>query len=200
MAVFKQYMRYLAGTILISLGVALMIKFYHLGVGSWDVLQIGLLNHFGLTVGTWNLIIGALLTVWVWVKGRKYVSVGTVLNVLLVSPLIDLFLWLLAFDSTPHLSIDILLFGAGAALCGFGGAVYVHAGLGAGPRDAVVLMLRDQTGGDLFRIRLIMEILVCGIGFALGGPLFYGTIASAIIISYVFKVAHVWMEPKEHHQ
>ena len=187
---FKRYSIYLIGTLVMSLGIALMIKISHLGVGAWDVLNIGLLNKFGLTVGTWNLIVGAVLAVWVFIQARKYISIGTVLNVLLVGPFIDLFLWMMRFEELPNLAVDILVFGMGAAFCGIGGAVYVNTNLGAGPRDAVVLMIQEKINGDLFKIRLVMEISACVIGFVLGGPLFYGTVASSIIISYVYKVTN----------
>ena len=32
-----------------------------IGVGSWDVLHIGLTNTLGLTIGTWSIIVGLII-------------------------------------------------------------------------------------------------------------------------------------------
>lgn len=50
------------GLIIMSLGAALMIR-AELGSAPWDVLHIGLVQQFGLTVGTWTVIMGFLLLV-----------------------------------------------------------------------------------------------------------------------------------------
>jgi uncharacterized membrane protein YczE len=44
------------------LGIVLTIK-ANLGSAPWDVLHIGLYRQFGLTIGTWSMIVGfAVLT------------------------------------------------------------------------------------------------------------------------------------------
>ena len=57
-AFFTRCLFFLTGILLLSLGITLTIKGQIFGVGSWDVLHIGLAKTLGLTIGTWSILIG----------------------------------------------------------------------------------------------------------------------------------------------
>ena len=52
---------YLFGMLVMALGITMTIKGYRLGVGPWDVLHVGLFKKFGLTIGTWSILLGLRL-------------------------------------------------------------------------------------------------------------------------------------------
>lgn len=60
------------------------------------------------------------------------------------------------------------LMAGGIVLDALGGALYIGAGLGTGPRDALMTGLAWVTGLSLRPVRTGLELTVLGIGFILG--------------------------------
>src|SRR2546423_3372596 len=60
-----------------------------LGVDPWDVLHQGLSRRLGLGVGTWAIIVGAVVLA-LWVPLRQRPGFGTLSNVVVVGAVIDL--------------------------------------------------------------------------------------------------------------
>ena len=89
-----RYSFYFAGLVFFGLGVAVTVKVKYLGLHPWDVLNVALFEHFGLSIGTWSIIVGLVLIGISLLVSKKYVNIGTFLNALLIGPIMDLFLWL----------------------------------------------------------------------------------------------------------
>jgi len=70
----------------------------------------------------------------------------------------------------------------GIALIGCGSAFYITCGLGAGPRDGLMTGIHRVTGIRVGRVRLVLEIIVFGIGWACGGRVGIGTLCFALFI------------------
>jgi uncharacterized protein len=68
---------------------------------------------------------------------------------------------------------------AGVGLVALGSALYIGAGLGAGPRDSLMLMLSARTGLRIGVVRALIEASVLGIGVLLGGAAGIGTVLFA---------------------
>src|SRR5256885_16138721 len=60
-----------------------------LGVDPWDVFHQGLSRRLGLGVGTWAIIVGAVVLA-LWVPLRQRPGFGTLSNVVVVGAVIDL--------------------------------------------------------------------------------------------------------------
>src|SRR5690606_9471806 len=153
----------------------------------WDVLNLALLDKFGLSIGTWSIIVGLLLIFTSLLVNKKYVNIGTFLNALLIGPITDLFLWL---DILPDASgnwTDYLLLLLGIVLIGLGGGLYVSGGVGAGPRDGFMLSMSERFKLSVVKARILVELVVLGIGFLLGGPIFWVTFIYTLILSPIFQ-------------
>ena len=83
-----------AGLVGFAFGEALVVR-AALGVIPWDVLHQGLVRQFGLTIGQWSIIVGAIVLL-LWIPLRERPGLGTVSNVLVIGVTLDLFLALLA--------------------------------------------------------------------------------------------------------
>jgi uncharacterized membrane protein YczE len=70
----------------------------------------------------------------------------------------------------------------GLALFGIGSALYIGAGVGAGPRDSLMLVGSKRTGLRVGVVRALIESTVLLIGFALGGQVGVGTVVFALLI------------------
>ena len=183
---------FIAGIIVLSLGIALTIKGQTIGVGSWDVLHIGLYKNLGLTIGSWSIIIGLLILAIDSILTKSLPKIGTYLDMFLPGIFIDIFLYLL-----PHahnLLEQTLSFVVGIVLLGIGCGMYMVANLGVGPRDTLMLLLVRRLGWSVNRARTTMEVSVAVVGFLLGGPVGVGTVIMAFGLGPVVQWALKWNE------
>ena len=70
-----------------------MVKVQYLGLHPWDILNVALFDHFGISIGFWSVMVGLALLIFSFFSARKYVNIGTFLNALLIGPILDFFLW-----------------------------------------------------------------------------------------------------------
>jgi uncharacterized membrane protein YczE len=178
---------FVVGIITFSLGISVTINVQHLGVHPWDVLNVGLYEKFGFTIGTWNVVSGMTLIVILWILDKSYIKIGTFLNAFLVGSCVDLFLWLDILPQASHSWVDVLILVTGIIIMGFGGGMYNAAGVGSGPRDGFMLSISNKTGVPIRRVRIITESIVLVIGLLLGGPVFIFTFIFTFIQSPIFQ-------------
>lgn len=174
-----------AGLVLFAFGEVLILR-AALGVIPWDVLHQGLVNHFGLTIGQWSIIVGALVLL-MWIPLRERPGLGTVSNVVVIGLFVDVFLGLMPSPEAMWLRVVCLLLGI--LINGVATAAYIGARLGPGPRDGLMTGLVRRTGGSVRVIRTGIEIAVVIVGWLLGGNLGLGTVTFALLIGPVVHVA-----------
>ncbi|MDM5328194.1 hypothetical protein [Neobacillus sp. CF12] len=182
-----QYVLFFIGLTLFGLGNAIAVKVKYVGLHPWEVLNVALYEHFGLTIGTWGVICGLVLISISFFTARRYISVGTFLNALLIGPIMDFFLWLNILPEATNSWIDYLILLVAIVIAGIGGGMYVAAGLGAGPRDGFMLSISNKTKLSVSQARMLVESFVLIIGFILGGPVFIATFVYTLIQSPVFQ-------------
>ncbi|MEO9176516.1 MAG: hypothetical protein ABI317_13460 [Gaiellales bacterium] len=177
------------GLVIFAIGIVSIYE-SKLGLSPWDVLNQGVARHTPLSFGTANIAIALVILV---VARRLDVRlrVGTIANALLVGTFVDV---LLRIGTVQHLSHDnlairVLLLIAGIAVIGFGTAVYLGAGLGAGPRDSLMLGLTQRVRSRIGVVRTFLEISATAAGFALGGTVGIGTLAFALGIGPAIELS-----------
>jgi uncharacterized membrane protein YczE len=149
-----------------------------LGLDPWDVFHQGLSRSVGLGIGTWTIIVGALVLV-AWWPLRQRPGLGTVSNVVVIGLVVDL---MLAVFATPHaLAARIGCLVAGVLLNAVATGAYIGAGLGPGPRDGLTTGMAAR-GHSIRVIRTIVELGVLISGWLLGGTVGLGTIVYALSI------------------
>lgn len=184
---------FIIGLLIFSLGISLTIQMQHLGVHPWDVLTVGLFEKVGLTIGTWNILIGLSLVCLTLVLDKKYIRVGTLINAVMVGLFVDFFLWLDVLPQARMAWTDVLPMLSGILLMGFGGGLYNAAEIGAGPRDGFMLSISEKLTAPIARVRMITESLVLVVGFLLGGPVFIFSIIFTFIQSPIFQFTYLRM-------
>lgn len=179
------------GLLIFSYGIAMAIQVKYLGISPWDVLNIALYERLGFTIGTWNIIVGFFLITCTLIINRKYINIGTFLNAVLVGIFVDFFLLLQLLPNSMNTYIDILILFFGILLMGIGGGMYSAAGIGAGPRDGLMLSISDLTGLSISRVRIFMECLVLVVGLTIGGPVFIFTFLYTFIQSPIYQKSYL---------
>ncbi|TFD92858.1 YitT family protein [Jeotgalibacillus sp. R-1-5s-1] len=178
---------FLIGLVILALGATLSIKAQVLGIAPWDVLHVGLFYQLGLTIGTWAIIVGALIIAGTAMVLKQWPKIGAILNMLLVGVFIDIFNWLLPNPETMTGAIFLLLLGV--VVMGYGVGIYVSANLGAGPRDTVMMIVHEKTGWKISTVRRGIELIVLAGGWFLGGPVGIGTVVIALFTGTIVNVS-----------
>ncbi|MET4924939.1 hypothetical protein P3L51_21740 [Streptomyces sp. PSRA5] len=167
-----------AGLLLYGVSLAMMLN-AALGLDPWDVFHQGLADLTGLSFGTATVITGVVVLLF-WIPLRERPGLGTVSNVLVIGPTVDITSPLLP---TPHTLLpSFLLLAAGIVLNGVASGAYIGAGFGPGPRDGLMTGIHRRSGRSLRLIRTSIELSVLAVGFLLGGTIGLGTVLYAVTI------------------
>lgn len=180
------------GFLLYGLALALLIR-ADLGTSTWLVLEIALADILGIKIGTMTVFMG-FFVLGIALLSREKVGWGTLANILSIGPWLNLWLdWI----STPenNLVLQIGMFLLGVLVQGIATAVYIGVDAGAGPRDSLMLAVHRVTGFSVRVARGSIEVIVVTIGWLLGGPAGWGTLAFALLIGpsvqWAFKLFKV---------
>ena len=188
---FLRLVRLIPGLLLYGVADAFMIE-AAVGVDSWTVFAQGISVHTGLGIGLLTNIIG-LLVLLLWIPLKQKPGLGTVLNILLVGPGIELGLWLLP---TPDaMWLRVAFFVVGLLLLAIASGIYIGANLGPGPRDGLMTGIHSRFGTPLWVGRTAVEVTVLVIGWILGGNVGVGTVAFALLIGPLCNITLPLLDP-----
>ena len=168
----------LVGLVTYGVAISMMVR-GAIGVPPWDVLTQGLMLQTGLPFGLLTNIIGALVLV-LWIPIRQKPGIGTIANVLLVGPSIEL--GLAIFPVPTEFWQQLLLFVGGLALLSVASGLYIGARFGPGPRDGLMTGIHNRWGFKIWWVRSAIEIVVLSVGWVLGGNVGLGTLAFALLV------------------
>ncbi len=175
--------RCIVGLACFGIGIAFFFA-SNVGTGPWDVLHGGLAAKTGLPPGVIINIVGiAILPLWIPLKER--VGLGTVLNALEIGLVLDVVKPNL---HTPNNIVARVLFAViGLVVIAIGSGLYIGSGLGAGPRDGIMMGLK-RLGLSVRVARTLVEIFTLAIGWLLGGKIGFGTILFLVGIGPLVQI------------
>ncbi len=154
-----------------------------LGLAPWDVLHLGIAKHSPLTFGQAGIAVGLVILAVAWMLGQAP-GFGTVANAVLIGLFVDLYSSFAWFEKLSEASLfarsGLLL--TGIILFGVATAFYIGAGLGAGPRDSLMLVLSRRSGKRIGLVRAALEVVALALGVLLGGVAGVGTVAVAALV------------------
>lgn len=183
----KQVARVVFGLFLYALGIVMTVN-ARIGVSPWDVFHQGLSKTIGITLGRANILTGIFIIIVGSILGQT-IGWATLMNMLLIGTFIDILMLnniVPVFDSfIPSLMMLLL----GVLIEGYGGFIYISAGMGAGPRDGLMVVLTHRTGKSVRFIKSSIEVIVVTVGIILGGKFGIGTIIMALFGGVIFQFA-----------
>lgn len=178
------------GLVIFGLGEALLIA-AGVGVSPWTVLAQGVASVMDWSIGFSTFVTSALVLV-CWIPLRQIPGIGTILNAIIVALVLDN---LLPYLPRPDdLILQVLMAFLGVMVTGFGGALYLIANLGPGPRDGLMTGLQKLTNMPIAWVRTGLEVLAITAGWVLGGTVGIGTILFALGIGPATAASMFGME------
>lgn len=173
----RRFVQLNAGLVLFGAGIGFMLE-SGLGVPPWDVLHQGLAIRFGLTVGTWSILVSFTVLL-LWIPLRERYGIGTLLNAVIIGVMIDVTAAVL--PAAAGLGVAVPMLCLGIFLIGFGSGLYIGANLGPGARDGLMTGIARR-GLSIRLTRWLLEITVLVTGWLLGGTFGVGTVVFAFLI------------------
>jgi len=147
--------------------------------------------RIGLSFGTWQLIVNAVMLAVVFAFKRSLIGFGTVFNMVLVGYYADFFDWLWgkcipakAFTAPVSRWAIFLV----ALLCFIiSAAVYINADMGVAPYDGLPIILTEKVTAHFPKVppmlvRIAWDGAAIGVGTILGGTPIIGIILMALFL------------------
>ena len=177
------------GLTIAHLGVTLFLL-ANLGTDPFNVLIQGLHRLIGspkITHGTVHISICFLIILILLFVDRSYIGIGTVICMFCGGPIIDFFTLLLGplFAGEVSLIVRIAVNFLGCVILAFGMTIVIKSKAGTGTNDLVAVVLSDKLKKPFGIVRVIVDLIFTGIGFALGGTVGIGTIICAFLVGPV---------------
>ncbi len=163
------------GLIIFGFGEGLLIL-SNTGNSPWSVLAEGISKNSKLSIGAATFLI-SVSVLFLWLFLRQKPGLGTIFNIIIISGMIDVTLFI--FDPPSSNMLKYLLAIFSVMLVGIGSGIYLVANLGPGPRDGLMTGLTKMTNLPIALVRACLEISVVIVGWYLGGTVGLGTLIFA---------------------
>ncbi len=188
MKLFKRSLMMVTGILFIGICVG-AYRLSAFGVDAFTCMNLGISGFLGMSFGAWQLLMNAAILAVVFLKARKCIGAGTIVNMVGVGYLADFICWLFrGVEMTLPMRIGALALGS--VFAGLGVAFYMVAEMGIAPYDSVAIMLENASKGRIpfQRARALSDVTVVIVGVVLcllsGGELRLiigiGTICNAL--------------------
>jgi uncharacterized membrane protein YczE len=175
----------MAGLWIFGVGEALLVH-SRLGNSPWSVLAEGFADQTGANIGTTTVAISFVVLA-AWIPLGQKPGLGTIANAIVIGISMGVTLDMLpAIHATAARLAEVAV---GIGLAALGSGLYLMTGLGAGPRDGLMLGIHRRKGLSVRLVRTVLEVSVVVAGFLLGGKVGIGTLAFALGIGPAVQAA-----------
>jgi uncharacterized membrane protein YczE len=153
-----------AGVIVLGIAVG-CLRFAHLGVDTFSAWNLGWAKITGLGYATTQLLMNAVILVWMFFMRRSLIGIGTVVNMAAVGYISDFILWgLEKIIGDANMAVRVVLMVLALVLIAVGGASYIATDLGTAPYDSIAIILARPDRFPGFRPLRITTDIICVVG------------------------------------
>lgn len=180
-----RFLRLFAGLATAAVGIACTVN-ANLGLSPWEVLSQGISIKTNIMLGTLTQIIGIFVLMLVIVFKEK-IGLGTLCDIAIVGKCINIYLQYNLIPQPNSFTGKFILLVSGLLVWSFGVYLYMSAGLGAGPRDSLMVALTKKFNVKISFAKNSIELIVLIVGYLLGGTVGLGTVISVFLVGYVIR-------------
>lgn len=181
--------RRMAGLLLSILVMGLCVAVFKLtGVGTspCSCMNLGISGRLGISFGTWQLTLNIALLLIVMRFAPEKISLGTLVNMVFVGYVAELFMYLLGGlipETGLSLAARAIIFVPAIALFLLVASIYMTVDLGCAPYDALPMIIAARTSRLSYRaIRMAWDLAALSIGFLLGATVGIATVITGFCI------------------
>lgn len=183
---------YLFGLIILTLGIALSVLSL-LGTSPFDALLVGLFRTFGLTIGSWEIVVGTSMVIGNALLDKKRPEYFALITSFITGIGIDSWLFILEYIYIPHgLGGQIIYLLLGILLTGIGVAFYLQSEIAPNPMDRSMMILSNKLNWSVTKSRAIINVHLVIVAFLFGGAIGIGTLINAIFVGWIISFLLPW--------
>lgn len=187
---------YLIGLIILTSGIALTIQ-SSLGTSPFDALLVGLYRTFGLSIGSWEIVVGGTLIIINALLEKRRPEYVAFLTSFVTGIGIDSWLFIIGDWLIPETLLGkfvcLLL---GIILTAIGIVVYLQSRIAPNPLDRSMLIIDQMTGWGMTYARGLINSVLVVIAFLFGGAIGIGTLINALFSGMVIQVLLNYIKTK----
>lgn len=174
------------GVVLLGLGVAMVVD-ADIGVSSWQLLEVGLVERFGLSFAVVVAVesVFALALGWIWLNERP--GPATWVIAAFAGAMVDGFRAVLPDPTSTAAQLAMLV--VGTVVLGMALGLYLAADLGPSAQDAVFAGLMREKGMRPLWAKAAVDLTTGIAGVALGAALGIGTIVLTLALPPIVERA-----------
>lgn len=179
---------YFIGIIILTLGIALAVQ-SSLGTSPFDSLLVGLYRTFGLTIGSWEVIVSSTLILANGIALRKRPELFSIITALITGMGIDSWLFLIGDIIVPTMWFEqtiCLLFSI--FFTGLGISINLQSVVAPNPMDRSMIIVAKLTGWNMTISRIALGVLLVSIAFFFQGDIGIGTLVNAIFVGMIIQL------------
>ena len=197
----QRTIRLIFGLFLYALGSFLTIQ-ANIGLAPWEAFSMGGAYLTNISYGNIVVLTGFIIIVIDFVFKEK-IGFGTILNAILIGKFVDLIQFADIIPKMSNFGFGLVMLILGLVVICIGSYFYIGAGMGCGPRDALMVALgKRMPKVPIGAIRGLIEGTVLIIGWLLGAKIGIGTIISVFgigfILQFTFKLLFFDVKKIEH--
>jgi uncharacterized membrane protein YczE len=193
----NKHMFYVGGILILTLGIVFTIQ-SKLGTSPFDALLVGLHRTVGLTVGSWEIVLGIVMIGFNALAQKQKPEYLALLTAFITGLGIDLWLILLRDVVQPStILIQSLIFSLGLIAVCLGIATYLKANFAPIPIDRMMLVIRQLTGWSLTISRTLINIVLVILAYLFNGPIGVGTLLTLLLSGIIINFFMEYLERLE---
>lgn len=187
----KRTIRLIFGLFLYGLGSYMGIQ-ASVGLAPWEAFSMGIFYKTNIMYGDIVVLTGVVIIVIDFLLKEK-IGFGTVLNAIMIGKVVDLCNWLDFIPEMENFAAGVAVLLGGQVVICLASYFYIGAGLGCGPRDALMVAMGKRMNKlPIGVVRIILEGTVLLIGWLMGAKVGIGTIIAVFgigtIMEYTFRI------------
>lgn len=183
---------FILGICILTLGVALTIQSNY-GAGAWDSVNVGLYQTFGLSVGTFSILLSFIFVLIGGLLRNGKFNPLTIITAILLGVCTDGWLYFIrsVFSSSNEIvRVYCMIFGIAILSIGLG--IYLYADLIPNSLDDCMMAFNERFNLGIGVSKVIIDSIGVLIALSLGATISIGTILSVIIVgplaNYIYKI------------
>lgn len=184
---FIGLIKLILGLFLFAVGIVMTIN-ANLGVAPWDVFHHGLSLTTNITMGSASILVGILIVL-IDISLGQNIGWATIMNMLLIGAFMDILMLNNLIPIAHSFLPGIIMLLTGILIEGYGCWIYISVGMGAGPRDGLMVVLTKKTGKSVRLVKSLVDVCAVTTGYLLGGKLGIGTLIMALLGGQIFQFA-----------
>jgi uncharacterized membrane protein YczE len=185
LAMIRRLLRLNLGLLIYGLAVSMVVN-AKVGIPPWDVFAQGISIQLNTSYGVASIIVSVIVLLF-WIPLKVKPGIGSIMNAILIGLWADF--WTQFLPQMDFYWGNLVMFLLGTCTVAFATGLYITSNLGSGPRDGLILGLTKRLGWKVWQVRTVIEVVVLGVGWVMGGQVREGTLIFALTIGYLMQIS-----------